>query len=137
VGAVNSIAADQPSLVFIELGGNESYTDVDPAVYQANLEQLTSAIWSVSPRSTLVYETIWPFDPRAVTNPVHTWDQYATAMWKVAVNHAAGWIDQRQFFPAHYADDANTHLLNTDQIHPTDAGNAVEYTAILTILNGC
>lgn len=135
-GAVAQIGVDQPSLVLIELGGNEYYIDRDPALYKANLETLTQKIWQVSPRSTIIYETIWPFDPRQSTT-VHSWNEYGTAMLQVAVEYSAGWIDLRQFFPPHYANDTYTHLLNTDQIHPTDAGNAVEYTAVLNIINRC
>ncbi|GDY32783.1 hypothetical protein GTS_44160 [Gandjariella thermophila] len=134
--AVRRIGVDQPSLVFIELGGNEYYIDRDPAQYKANLETLTQNIWQVSPRSTIVYETIWPFDPRQSTS-MHSWDEYGAAMQQLAVEYSAGWIDLRQFFPPHYADDTYTHLLNTDQIHPTDAGNVVEYTAVLNIINRC
>jgi acyl-CoA thioesterase-1 len=137
LGAVSRIAVDKPSLVLIELGGNESYHDLDPARYQANLEQLTKAIWAVSPRSTLVYETIWQFDPREPVIPAHTWDDYANAMRTVVDNHAAGSIDLRQDFPRRYADDVHTHLLNTDKIHPTDAGNAVEFAVISSMLTRC
>jgi acyl-CoA thioesterase-1 len=136
-GAVRRIGHDQPSLVIIELGGNEYYIDRAPRQYQADLERLTRAIWAVSPRSTVVYETIWPFDPRQSPNAVHSWDEYATAMHQLVVKHRAGWIDLRQFFPPHYPADAYTHLLNPDKIHPSDAGNAVEFTAVLSVINRC
>ncbi|WP_192909635.1 SGNH/GDSL hydrolase family protein [Gandjariella thermophila] len=136
-GAVRDIGRRQPSLVLIEIGGNDYYMDRDPARYQADLDRLTRAIWSVSPRSTLVYETIWPFDPRHSPTAVHSWDEYAAAMHRLVVKYHAGWIDLRQFFPPNYSADADTHLLNPDRIHPTDAGNAVEFAAVLNILNRC
>lgn len=135
--ALDAIAAGQPSLVLIELGGNEYFGDLDPASYQANLQRLSNAIHSVSPRSTLVYETIWQFDTRGSANPRHVWDEYAKAMLAVALMHGARWIDLRPFFPPHYDNDINTGLLNADEIHPTDAGNAVEFAAILTMLDRC
>jgi acyl-CoA thioesterase-1 len=134
--AVDEIGAAKPALVIVELGGNEYYRDVDPAKYQADLVTLTNKLKAASPRSTLLYVTIWNFAPRLSTS-VHVWNEYAEVTRQQAVKAGGWWIDLRQFFPGTHAEDANTKLIGPDGIHADDAGNAVVHAAVHTFLHRC
>lgn len=134
--AVDKVAVSKPALVIIELGGNEYHHDVDPEQYRANLGTLTNRLKAASPRSTLLYLTIWPFERRSSTT-AHHYDEYAEVARQSATQAGGWWVDMRQFFPSTAAGDEHTKLISPDGIHANDAGNAVVHAAVHTYLHRC
>lgn len=132
VNAVSEIQARQPSLVIIELGGNDYVIDRTPSAYRANLEQITANVKAARPGVTVVYVTMWDFKFKIDNaDPNYTFGSYANAMRDVAAAQGATWIDLRKdMHPAYVHEE--TALYYADEfgpdagIHTRDAGSWVQ-----------
>lgn len=131
-GALAQIQAKQPSLVLITLGGNEYLNNISPTTFGANLTTLVREIHRVSPTSGVVLISLWHI---ARTNPPNQWQEYATAMFNVAVAEATALIDLRQYLPQSDQDTAGLYV--SDRIHLSDAGHMVEAAVVWTWLISC
>lgn len=132
VQSIDVITAMKPQLVITMLGGNEFGTDVDPAVYEANLRTLAGGIKNGSPLTDLVFVHMWEFTYRWGTTQNHTWTEYQNAMRSVAADYGT-YVDLCKYMPT-AADGSGLYL--TDEfgpglsVHPTDAGNWPIFTAV-------
>ena len=130
-GAFADMTTVAPNLIIIDLGGNEFYSQVDPATFAANLKTVVDNVKTASPGASIllsIYAQMhWSANQYASTE-THTWADYANQIYNTAVSEGVALIDMRQYIPA--AD--STTLPNptpwyTDQIHLNDAGNLAEY----------
>jgi hypothetical protein len=127
----SKLAAAQPPLVFIELGGNDAYYGVTPAVYQANLNSIVSDVWNVSPNSSIVIMSTWEIDARAPGVTGSPWSAYSSAAQTVAVNRGVGLVLWMQVLPVYgstAANDAAIYYNNSghDTVpHLNDAGQLI------------
>jgi hypothetical protein len=128
-GAVADIAANQPELIIIDLGGNEFVSQVPPTTFAANLTTVLDNVKTARPGATILIsiysQLLWAANPSASTEN-YTWSQYATQIYNTAVNEGVALIDMRQYIPP----AGSTNLpnpWNSDNIHLNDAGNLAEY----------
>lgn len=125
--AINSVRADHPAGLILELGGNEYNIQVSPAQYQANMQTLINQIKAASPATTIFISHIWQIGvtQQPVTYP---WGQYRTADITLATNNGAGFVDLEQYMPSATTNSTGpvTGLYTSDNIHPNDAGNLLE-----------
>lgn len=123
--ATQDMAATQPDLVIINLGGNEYVNSVDPAVFDTNLTRLVTDIRTARPGVDilfLVYPTFaWP-------NTQHTWSEYTTIIGRTAANNQAALMDLRQHVDSSTHDTAG--LWYTDGAHLNDAGQSAVAAAL-------
>ena len=134
-GATTDMATYSPDLVLVDLGGNEFWSQVDPATFQTNLTAVITNIKAARPGVTIlmsIYARLhWA--PNQYTNPPNspqkwTWDQYATVIYNTAVAQQTALIDMRQYVPdAEASPMTNPTVWNSDGIHLNDAGNLAEY----------
>lgn len=137
VGAVADMATYGPDLVLVDVGGNELYSQVDPAVFQANLTELVQNIKTMRPGVTIlmsIYAQL-KWVPNQYSNPPFeaqrwTWDQYASVIYGTAVAQQTALVDMRQYVPNADASPMTAPTVwNSDGIHLNDAGNLAELGA--------
>lgn len=134
-GAIADIAARKPSLVLINLAGNEYNIQKDPAQTQADLGALVDKIRAASPNALILMgiyaEYKWaPNADNGYMTQKYTWAQYGSAVYNTAVAKGTPLLDLRQYIPP----AASSQLPSpspwyTDNIHLNDAGNLAEYGA--------
>lgn len=130
-GAFSDIAATQPELVIIDLGGNEFYSQVPPSTFAANLANVVNNVKTARPGATILLSTyaelLWAPNPWASTEN-YPWSQYATQIYNTAVNQGVAMIDLRQYIPAAGSNNLpNPSPWNSDNIHLNDTGNIAEF----------
>lgn len=136
-GAITDMATYQPDLVLVDLGGNELYSQVDPATFQSNLNMVITNIRAMRPGVDILMSIYaqMKWVPNQYTNPPYaaqkyTWDQYATIIYNTAVAQGTALVDMRQYIPnADASPMTNPTVWNTDNIHVNDAGNLAEQGA--------
>lgn len=126
--AVAELAKTKPSLVLVDLGGNEYWSQLDPATFETNLRALVGGIRAVRPGVDLMFylheEIAWPAGGNEFlrqATPKHPWAQYAARILAVALSVSAQVVDMRPV--VHSAS-----LFNPDGIHLDDAGQAIVST---------
>lgn len=118
-GAVAQIRAEQPSLVILQLGGNEYLAEpqVDPVTYEATLRRLVGDIRAARPGVDLLII----ISPRAARpGAVHPWTAYGAAMGRTARTLGAALLDMRQLIDGSDTDTAGVWA--ADGKHVNDAG---------------
>ncbi|GLY68725.1 SGNH/GDSL hydrolase family protein [Amycolatopsis taiwanensis] len=130
-GATNDIAAKQPELVIIDLGGNEYISQVPPATFGANLKTVVDNVKAARPNVTILMsmytELLWTPNPWASTKN-YNWESYSAQIFNTAVQEGVALVDMRQHIPAAgSADLPNPSPWNSDNAHLNDAGNLAEY----------
>ncbi|MCP2168216.1 SGNH/GDSL hydrolase family protein [Goodfellowiella coeruleoviolacea] len=133
--AVAQIQQLQPSMVIVELGGNDFYIDRDPEVFARQLRQLVDSIKAAAPSSSIFLVKIWEIGQRESPRAVHTWSEYGAKMHEVAVATGAGLSDLAQYLPSPNNDTAGLYL--PDRIHLNNAGNLVVHGALYTWMISC
>lgn len=133
-GAIAAMATTQPSIVVIDEGGNEYYSQVPPATFKANLGAVIDAVHAQRPDALVVLSTYAELDRAAgvaTYGPtVSPWSAYATAIRETAVAKGAPMLDLRQYItPAASTSQPSPSLWTSDKIHLNEAGNAVELGA--------
>lgn len=130
IGAVADLAATQPALVIIDLGGNEYWTQVAPAVFESNLRTMIAYIRVARPSVDIMLylheEISWATNGNAYwpqSAPKYPWSQYASRIVTVASTLPTGMVDMRQFINPSEGDPAG--LWSADGIHLNDAGQSV------------
>lgn len=130
-GALGKIAATLPPLVLIDLGGNEYWTQRDPAGLQTQLGQIVDQVRAARPEATVLLsiypELQWRANEYASTKR-WDWSAYGAAIYNTAVTKQTALVDLRQTIPA-AADPVPTNpdVWTSDRIHLNDAGNLAEY----------
>ncbi|GLY70523.1 SGNH/GDSL hydrolase family protein [Amycolatopsis taiwanensis] len=129
--ATNDIAAKQPELVIIDLGGNEYISQVPPATFGANLKTVVDNVKAARPNVTILMsiytELLWTPNPWASTKK-YNWESYSAQIFNTAVQEGVALVDMRQYIPAAgSADLPNPSPWNSDNAHLNDAGNLAEY----------
>ncbi|GAB2959794.1 SGNH/GDSL hydrolase family protein [Amycolatopsis acidiphila] len=129
-GAVANLATTKPTLVIVDLGGNEYWSQVDPAVFESNLRTMIADIRAVRPDVDLMLylheEISWPAKGNefwAQATPKYPWSQYAARIFAVASSVPTGMVDMRQFIYPSKTNPAG--LWYSDGIHLDDAGQSV------------
>lgn len=135
VNAIAQVRQLQPSMVIVELGGNDFYIDRDPEVFARQLRQLVDSIKAASPNSSIFLVKIWEIGQRESPRAVHTWSEYGAKMHEVAVATGAGLSDLAQYLPSPNNDTAGLYL--PDRIHLGNAGNLVVHGALYTWMISC
>lgn len=132
-GAVADLGAKKPSIVLINLGGNEWWSLADPTVFQKNLNTLVDNVRAGSPNAVIVLgiyaQLKWQQSSDSGNQPMkYTWDQYASVIYNTAVAKGTALVDFRQYVPpATSTNLPNPSPWSTDGIHQNDAGNLAEY----------
>jgi lysophospholipase L1-like esterase len=129
-GAVADLAGAQPTLVIIDLGGNEYWAQIDPAVFENNLRTMIANVRTSRPGVDIMLylheEISWPAAGNAYwpqPTPKYPWSQYAGRISTVASTLSTGLFDMRRFVkPSKGNPDG---LWNSDGIHLNDAGQSV------------
>lgn len=129
-GAVADLAKTQPALVIIDLGGNEYWTQVAPAVFESNLRTMIAYIRIARPGVDIMLylheEISWPTNGNVYwpqPRPRYPWSQYAGGIVTVASTLSTGMVDMRQFINPSKGDPAG--LWSADGIHLNDLGQSV------------
>jgi lysophospholipase L1-like esterase len=124
--AVADIAATQPDLVIIDLGGNEYVNSIDPATFNTQLRQLVTDIRSARSGVDVLLLTYPQFDWASD----YPWAAYADVIREVAVAQHAAMLDLRQHIDSSDTDRAG--LWHSDGAHLNDAGQSVVSAAVLS-----
>lgn len=131
VGAVADMRSAAPSIVIIDLGGNELWSQVDPAVFKANLGAIVDNIRAQRPDTVILFsiyaELRWqPNEFGSVQK--YTWSQYAQAIYDTAVAKGTALMDLRQAVPpAGSTPMISPNPWTSDGIHLNEAGNMAEF----------
>lgn len=131
--AVADIAVKKPTLVLLDVGGNEYWSQKDPAVFQTNLNTLIDNIKAATPNAVILMsiyaELKWVQSVDSGNVPQkYTWAQYASVIYNTAVAKGNALVDLRQYIPpATATPQPNPSTWYTDGIHQNDAGNIAEY----------
>lgn len=135
MAATADVAARKPSIVLVNLGGNEYWSQASPATFQTTLGTLVDNIRAASPNAVVVLgiypELKWVQSGDSGNQPQkYSWAQYGTVVYNTAVAKGTALIDLRQYIPP----ATSTSLPSpspwyTDGIHQNDAGNLGEYGA--------
>lgn len=133
-GAIAALGPAQPSIVVLDEGGNEFYSQVPPATFKANLGAVIDAVHVQRPDAVVVLSTYAELDRSAgvaTYGPtVSPWSAYATAIRETAVEKGSPMLDLRQYVPpASAASQPSPSLWTSDKIHLNEAGNMVELGA--------
>ncbi|MEV4597137.1 SGNH/GDSL hydrolase family protein [Amycolatopsis sp. NPDC049253] len=132
-GAMADMAAKQPDLVLVDLGGNDLWAQVDPAKFQTDLNNVIDGIRASRPGGVDILMSIyaelkWTPNPYGGNTQKYTWDQYASVIYQTAVAKGTALVDMRQYIPpAGSANLPNPSPWTSDNIHLNDAGNLAEY----------
>jgi hypothetical protein len=118
-----TINAWAPSLVIVELGGNDMQNAVAAPLYQLAIGELAYQC-SLAGASVLFYVN---YAGTGATNQL-TWPQYVQAIYAVAQMYNCAVYNSL----AHFG--TGTGLMNADNLHPNDAGHALNAAALLSIL---
>jgi acyl-CoA thioesterase-1 len=135
-GAVATFATTQPSIVILDVGGNDFYSQVDPATFRANLNAIIDNI-RAQRSDTLILLSIYaqlhwspnPYTPVPNGPMVWGWGAYAGVIHDVAVAKGTALSDMRQYVPPADGTLTAPDVWAADRIHLTDAGNLAEYGA--------
>lgn len=129
-GAIADLATTRPTLVIIDLGGNEYWSQVDPAVFETNLRTMITNINTARPGVDIMLylheEISWPTAGNTYwpqSTPKYPWSQYAARIFTVASTIPTGMVDMRQFINPSNGNPAG--LWTSDGIHLNDAGQSV------------
>ncbi|WP_326834238.1 SGNH/GDSL hydrolase family protein [Amycolatopsis rhabdoformis] len=132
-GAIADMAAKQPDLVLVDLGGNDFWAQNDPAKFQTDLNNVIDGIRASRPGGVDILMSIyaelkWTPNPYGGNTQKYTWDQYASVIYQTAVAKGTALTDLRQYIPpAGSANLPNPSPWTSDNIHLNDAGNLAEY----------
>lgn len=127
--AVDGIAQQQPSLVLIELGGNEYRSAIrTPDQFRQDLQNLYTKIHNLSPRSTIGWVAIWQLqDPGSATVP---WKSYVDQIFNAALVNLGPEYDLTWYYPALGAPDSLHQISSVDHVHLTPVGQNDMFTMI-------
>lgn len=131
-GAVADITTVQPDLVIINLGGNELWSQADPATFRANLGTLVDNIRAARPGVDILMgiyaELKWQPNEYGGTTQKYTWAQYGAGIYDTAVAKGTALIDMRQYIPSAASNNPpNPSPWTSDGVHLNDTGNLAEY----------
>lgn len=133
MAAFGDIATKKPSIVLINLGGNEFWSQASPATFQTNLNTMIDNVRAGDPNAVIVLGTyaqlLWQQSVDSGNKPQqYTWDQYAQVIYNTAVAKGTAMVDFRQYVPpAGSANLPNPSPWYSDNIHMNDAGSLIEY----------
>jgi len=124
-GAVADMNTYHPDLVMLDLGGNEYYNQINPAVFANNMATLVDNIRAGSP-NTVILLSIYA-ELQYPGKPTWDWNTYAGIIYNTAVTKGLPLIDMRQVIPyAGSTTRTSPDVWNADKIHLNDAGNRAE-----------
>lgn len=126
---VDGLAAQQPSLILVELGGNEYHSAIrTPAQFRQDLQNLYTKIHQLSPRSTIGWVAIWQLqDTGAATVP---WKSYVDQIFNSALVNLGPEFDLTWYYPALGKPDRLHQISSIDHIHLTPVGQNDMFTMI-------
>lgn len=133
-GAVADFAQYAPSMVLLDLGGNEYWSQVNPATFKANLGTIIDNI-RAQRADTVIILSIYAelkWTPNQYTSPpnapqIYGWAAYAQAIYDTAVAKQTALVDLRQTVPAAGSTPmVNPNPWTSDNIHLNEAGNLAE-----------
>ncbi len=126
----------KPVAIFHMVGSNDWALDVAPATYKANLQASIAAI-DAQFTAPHVHVLLHAFRRTGGIDGPYEWSQYKQAMQEIAAADPADVL----FFDLEAVGEANDlsggdplNLLDTDNVHPTDAGHALINYTLLTVL---
>jgi len=133
VNAVNRVRELQPSMVIIELGGNDFSIDKDPNLFDQQYRQLVSNLKTASPRTTVLLTVIWEIGTREAPGGVNPWSGYTSRIDATARSTGSALIDLRQYIPKGGTPESAGFYL-PDKIHLTPPGHGAMQAGIWTLL---
>lgn len=121
-----------PDLVTVYYGTNDYIANTDPALFEPRLADLVEAITAnVRPRPTVAL--LRGYTPKHSGTPVYAWSDYQDAVTRVAEAKGVLLVDLEEPFGGHGAttdDMVAAGLVDTDGVHPTDAGHVAIADAV-------
>lgn len=132
--ATTTMGGNHPNLVVVNLGGNELWSQVDPAVFATNLanliDNIRATVGNVDIMLEIYPELKWAPNPYGGNTQRFTWTQYGDVIYQTAVAKGVGEVDMRQYIPpAAASQQPSPSPWLSDNIHLNDTGNLVEYGA--------
>lgn len=120
-----AIAALEPAMIVHAVGYNDYNANVDPAVYKANLESNLDQLDAAMPGHLAVHLLVHQMERPLSTPRTYGWVEYATAMQEIAQERGnVAYVDvEPEFTACDFTGADPLVLLDTDGIHPSDAGH--------------
>jgi len=131
--AVDRIRQLQPSMVIVELGGNDFFMDKTPEQFDTEYRRLITDIKTASPRTTVLLTVIWELGVRESQTAVNPWSAYASKIGDAARANGAALIDLRQYIPKGGSLASAGYFLD-DEVHLTAPGQGTFGAALWTLL---
>jgi len=112
-----------PALLVMTVSTNDFNTQVDPAVFKANVKSSIEYFRLACRKSPSVL-LVHPFLRPGAGSPPYSWDSYKAKLDEIAAELPdVGVLDVGQHWPVDQVADEDD-LLSVDDLHPTDAGHA-------------
>lgn len=122
----NRIASIAPQLVMLMFGTNDYGASMAINIYTSNMNSIIASVKAASPNAEIIIVT--PYRRLDLVGSV-PWSSYRTANNAIAVANGCTSIDLTEKYPdSQTLDSAN--LIDTDDLHQTDAGHAYMYRLI-------